>query len=126
MPVIWDVDTRALVRHLREVGALRGVVSTDGTPAERLIAEARALPTMAGQELASRVTCAKAYGWTEGSIDLAAPAGSSVGRGAGAELQARKIEGASSAQARARRKWWRTISESSKIFCGCWWITVAT
>ena len=56
MPVIWDLDTRALVRHLRDVGALRGIVSTDGTPAEKLIAEARALPTMAGQELASRVT----------------------------------------------------------------------
>ncbi len=62
------------------------------------------MPTMAGQELAGRVTCAKSYGWTEGSIDLAAPAGSSAGRGVGAELQARKIEGASSAQVRARRK----------------------
>jgi carbamoyl-phosphate synthase small subunit len=31
VPVIWDVDTRALVRHLRDVGALRGVVATDGT-----------------------------------------------------------------------------------------------
>ncbi|MGC1128858.1 MAG: glutamine-hydrolyzing carbamoyl-phosphate synthase small subunit, partial [Candidatus Acidiferrales bacterium] len=73
VPVIWDLDTRALVRHLRELGALRGVVSTDGTPAEKLIAEARALPAMAGQELASRVTSAKKYDWSSGSIDLAAP-----------------------------------------------------
>jgi carbamoyl-phosphate synthase small subunit len=73
VPVIWDLDTRALVRHLRSVGALRGVVATDGTPAEQLIAEARALPTMAGQELAGRVTTAKKYDWTRGSIDLAAP-----------------------------------------------------
>jgi carbamoyl-phosphate synthase small subunit len=73
VPVIWDLDTRALVRHLREVGALRGLVATDGTPAERLVAEARALPTMAGLELAGRVTCEKSYGWTQGSIDLAAP-----------------------------------------------------
>ena len=73
VPVIWDLDTRALVRHLRDVGALRGVVATDGTPAERLVAEARALPTMAGLELAGRVTCAKSYGWAQGSIDLAAP-----------------------------------------------------
>ena len=63
-------DTRALVRHLRDVGALRGVVATDGTPAESLLAEARALPTMAGLELASRVTCAKKYGWKQGSIEL--------------------------------------------------------
>ena len=73
VPVIWDLDTRALVRHLREVGALRGVVATDDTPAEKLIAEARALPTMAGLELASRVTCAKQYDWSGGSIDLAEP-----------------------------------------------------
>ncbi|MGH9691325.1 MAG: glutamine-hydrolyzing carbamoyl-phosphate synthase small subunit [Candidatus Acidiferrales bacterium] len=73
VPVVWDVDTRALVRHLREVGSLRGVVSTDGTPVEKLIEEARALPLMAGQELASRVTSAKAYSWATGSIDLAGP-----------------------------------------------------
>jgi carbamoyl-phosphate synthase small subunit len=79
VPVIWDLDTRALVRHLRDVGALRGVVSTDGTPAEKLVAEARALPTMAGQELASRVTSSKKYDWHKGSIDLAAPIGATSG-----------------------------------------------
>jgi carbamoyl-phosphate synthase small subunit len=73
VPVIWDIDTRALVRHLRDVGALRGILSTDGTATEQLIAEARAVPNMAGQELASRVTVAKKYDWTRGSIDLAAP-----------------------------------------------------
>jgi len=73
VPVIWDIDTRALVRHLRSAGAMRGVVSTDGTSAEKLISEARALPTMAGQELASRVTCVKEYDWSRTSIDLAAP-----------------------------------------------------
>jgi carbamoyl-phosphate synthase small subunit len=73
VPVIWEIDTRALVRHLREVGALRGIVATDGTPAEQLIANAQALPTMAGQELASRVTSPKVYNWSEGSIDLAEP-----------------------------------------------------
>jgi len=70
VPVIWDIDTRALVRHLRDAGALRGVVATDGSPADKLIAEARALPTMAGQELASRVSSAKKYDWAGGSIEL--------------------------------------------------------
>jgi carbamoyl-phosphate synthase small subunit len=79
VPVIWDLDTRALVRHLRDVGALRGIVATDGTPAEKLIEEARALPTMAGQELASRVTSSKRYEWSKGSIDLAASAGKGNG-----------------------------------------------
>ena len=70
VPVIWDLDTRALVRHLRTAGALRGVISTDGAAAEQLVAEARALPTMAGQELAGRVSCAKPYGWAKGSVDF--------------------------------------------------------
>ncbi len=75
VPAIWDLDTRALVRHIRQVGALRGILATDGTPADQLVAEARALPAMAGLELASRVTCAKPYSWTKRSIDLAkAPA----------------------------------------------------
>jgi carbamoyl-phosphate synthase small subunit len=72
--VISDIDTRALVLHLRKVGSLRGVLSTDDTPAEQLIAEARALPAMAGQELAGRVSTAKKYDWQKGSIELAAAA----------------------------------------------------
>ncbi|PYU54450.1 MAG: carbamoyl phosphate synthase small subunit [Acidobacteria bacterium] len=71
IPVIWDIDTRALVRHIRNVGALRGIVSTDGTPAEQLVFEAKKLPSMTGQELASRVTCGKPYGWDKGSIEVA-------------------------------------------------------
>ncbi|MDE3111113.1 MAG: glutamine-hydrolyzing carbamoyl-phosphate synthase small subunit, partial [Acidobacteriota bacterium] len=82
VPVIWDVDTRALVRHLRSVGALRGVISTDGTPAEQLIAEARALPSMAGQELAGRVTVAKSYDWTRGSLSLSTPLAAAAAAGA--------------------------------------------
>ena len=68
IPVIWDLDTRALVRHIRHVGALRGVVSTDGTPAEQLVREASAVPSMSGLELASRVSCEKPYHWDQGSI----------------------------------------------------------
>src|SRR5713101_4759665 len=70
VPVIWDVDTRALVRHIREVGALRGIVATDATPAEQCVSEARLLPSMTGQELASGVTCGASYAWDKGSIDL--------------------------------------------------------
>jgi carbamoyl-phosphate synthase small subunit len=81
IPVIWDIDTRALVRHLRTVGALRGVVCTDGTPAAQLIKEARALPTMAGLELASRVSCDAAYEWKRGSIELAAAMSAGFGGG---------------------------------------------
>ena len=75
VPVISDIDTRALVRHLRDVGALRGILATDETPVDQLISEARALPTMAGLELAGRVTTPKSYRWTQGSNSLAAPIG---------------------------------------------------
>jgi carbamoyl-phosphate synthase small subunit len=71
IPVIWDLDTRALVRHLRIRGAMRAVLATDGSDAEKLITEARALPAMAGLELASRVTSSKPYNWEQGSIELA-------------------------------------------------------
>jgi carbamoyl-phosphate synthase small subunit len=99
VPVIWDVDTRALVRHLRDVGALRGVVATDGTAEEKLIAEARALPTMAGLELASRVTSKKQYEWSRGSIDL--DAAQSAGAGAPAVGKATRVA-ASGAEPRYR------------------------
>jgi len=71
IPVIWDIDTRALVRHIRNAGAMRGIVSTDGTPAEQLVFEAKQLPSMAGQELAGRVSCTKPYGWDKGSVEVA-------------------------------------------------------
>jgi carbamoyl-phosphate synthase small subunit len=80
VPVIWDLDTRALVRHLRSAGVMRGLVSTDGTPAEALVKEARAIPTMVGLELASRVTCGSSYHWEKNSIELtAAPWQESMG-----------------------------------------------
>ncbi len=97
VPVIWDVDTRALVRHLRSVGALRGVLSTDDTPVEQLIAEARALPSMAGQELASRVSAAKSYEWTRGSIALAMPLAAAAAASAKGKSA---VSGASAARVR--------------------------
>jgi carbamoyl-phosphate synthase small subunit len=83
VPVIWDVDTRALVRHIRQAGALRGMVATDGTPEEQLVEEARALPSMAGQELAGRVSCKQAYEWKDGSTELGRTGGSLLAEGEG-------------------------------------------
>ena len=130
VPVIWDLDTRALVRHLRSVGALRGVVSTDGTPAEQLIAEARALPTMAGQELAGRVTTAEKYHWTKGSIDLAAPlAAAAAASAAGSTVKSADASRTERAREVSRKvrdiAWSPTISASSRIFCGFSSITIA-
>jgi carbamoyl-phosphate synthase small subunit len=90
IPAIWDIDTRALVRHIRNVGALRGIVSTDGTPADQLIFEAKQLPGMAGQELASRVSCGKSYHWEKGSIDLATAPWTQEMSEAGARTETRR------------------------------------
>lgn len=98
IPVIWDIDTRALVRHLRKAGALRGVVATDEKSGETLVAEARAIPPMAGQELASRVSCAKAFKWERGSIDLLARGGNTDAKASGTA----QIESAEAARKRYR------------------------
>ncbi len=64
VPVIAEIDTRALVRHLRTNGVMRGVVSTlDGANADALIAKARSIPRMDGTDLASVVTTAGVYEW---------------------------------------------------------------
>jgi carbamoyl-phosphate synthase small subunit len=65
IPVIDDVDTRSLVRHLRDRGAMRGVLSSVESQADKLIAKARGIPTMAGLDLATRVTTPKQYEWTK-------------------------------------------------------------
>jgi carbamoyl-phosphate synthase small subunit len=89
------------VRHLRNVGALRGVLSTDGASAEELIAAAKKLPTMAGQELASRVTSPKVYSWSKGSIQLAAPIAAAVGAGVGTGATGKRVVAKAVAAARS-------------------------
>jgi carbamoyl-phosphate synthase small subunit len=74
VPGIAGIDTRALVRRLREGGTKVGLLSTDGTPLDVLRARARELPGMAGCELISQVTCAAPYEFTEGLVDDAGAA----------------------------------------------------
>ncbi|MDO9067754.1 MAG: glutamine-hydrolyzing carbamoyl-phosphate synthase small subunit [Deltaproteobacteria bacterium] len=67
---IHGIDTRALTRHLRDNGAQNGIISTTDFDHASLIAKARAVPSMAGLDLASGVSCDKPYHWTEGLWDL--------------------------------------------------------
>ena len=53
---IRDVDTRALVTHIREHGAMNAVVSSDGTSVEELKAKLSEVPSMKGMELSSQVS----------------------------------------------------------------------
>lgn len=67
---IRDIDTRALTRHLRSRGAMRGIISTLTDNGEALVAKARAHESMAGADLATRVTCKAPYEFTEGLWEL--------------------------------------------------------
>jgi carbamoyl-phosphate synthase small subunit len=73
VPVISDIDSRALVRHLRKHGAMRGVISTTDLDEASLISKAKASPSMIGFDLASRVTTAARYEWHEPSRDIYRP-----------------------------------------------------
>jgi len=66
IPVVSDLDTRSLVRHIRSKGAMRGVLSATGKDPRKLVEKARSIPSMAGLDLASRVTTPAQYQWTEG------------------------------------------------------------
>ncbi len=65
IPVISEIDTRALVRKLRIGGVMRGALSSAGHSAEELIEMARKTPSMVGLELATRVSTPERYEWTQ-------------------------------------------------------------
>src|SRR6195256_2178337 len=66
VPVLAEIDTRCLVRHLRDNGVMRGVVSTIESDEAKLIAKARSLPKMDGTDLAKVVSTKRSYVWEVG------------------------------------------------------------
>jgi carbamoyl-phosphate synthase small subunit len=68
VPGVAGIDTRALVRRIRDHGFQNGVVSTDPARQEAgdLVAEARRAPVLDGRDLVAEVTCQAPYRWTEG------------------------------------------------------------
>jgi carbamoyl-phosphate synthase small subunit len=63
VPVISEIDTRALVRHLRTHGVMRGVISSIETDADALVAKARSIRKMDGTDLAKVVSTKSIYEW---------------------------------------------------------------
>jgi len=57
VPIVSDVDTRRLTRHIRERGAMRGVLAVGEEPSGEAKGVLRTSPSMEGLDLASRVTC---------------------------------------------------------------------
>jgi carbamoyl-phosphate synthase small subunit len=63
IPVAAEIDTRALVRHLRSRGVMRGILSAQGGDPKHLIERARQSPSMSGLDLATRVSTTSQYHW---------------------------------------------------------------
>ncbi len=61
---ISDVDTRALVRHIRDKGAMNAIISSETLDIDELKKKLTEVPSMAGLELSSKVTCTEAYAYT--------------------------------------------------------------
>jgi carbamoyl-phosphate synthase small subunit len=68
---IEGIDTRSLVRHLRDHGSQEGIISTLGGDPVAVVAKAKASPGLIGRDLVRNVTCAEPYDWNEGMWDLA-------------------------------------------------------
>ncbi len=58
---ICDLDTRALVRHIRQKGAMNAIISSDNTDEAELKRQLDAVPSMEGLELSSEVTCTEVH-----------------------------------------------------------------
>ena len=67
---IQGIDTRSLVRTLRDHGSQEGVISTLPVSAEELVAKAKAAPGMVGKDLVQAVSCSERYEWNQGMWKL--------------------------------------------------------
>ena len=62
---IEGIDTRALTKHLREVGAKKGVISTEDLNTKSLVKKAVESPGLVGRDLIKEVMCKKTYEWNK-------------------------------------------------------------
>jgi len=72
IPGIEGIDTRALTRHIRVRGAMKGILSTVEEDVATLVEKANAYPGLVGRDLVSQVTCSEPYHWTENLYDISA------------------------------------------------------
>ena len=80
IPGISDIDTRRLTRHIRDLGAMRGALTTEETSADELVDLARSSPSMVGLDLAKEVTTKSEYKWEVADLVARAEAGYAAGR----------------------------------------------
>jgi len=70
IPGIEGIDTRALVRHLRDHGSQEAVLSSVDLDAARLVRKAKETPSLVGRDLVKVVTTPEPYEWTQGPWKL--------------------------------------------------------
>ena len=63
VPILTEVDTRRLTRHLRSCGVMRGVIAAGTTPSAEALAALGGCPSMVGLDLASVVSTREPYAW---------------------------------------------------------------
>ncbi len=80
---ISGIDTRALVRRIREHGALKGILSTTDTNHESLVAKAKASPGLVGRDLVREVVPGESRTWNESLSRWATRAAPTVASAAG-------------------------------------------
>ncbi len=103
---IQGVDTRALVRHIRDKGAQTGIVSSIDLDPERLVEKARSAPSIVGRDLVKEVTCRNPI------IGPRAPGNWNGGTSAWSILPA--------------SRWLPTTSASNAISCATWSLQAVT
>lgn len=64
---VCEVDTRAIVRHIRDKGAMNVIISSEDKTIDELKEELSKVPSMEGLELSSKVTTSKPYEMNDGS-----------------------------------------------------------
>ena len=67
---IQGIDTRSLVRYLRDHGSQEGIISTLTDNVDELVAKAKSSPGMVGKDLVHQVSCDEAYDWNQGMWQL--------------------------------------------------------
>ena len=65
IPGIYGIDTRALTRKIRVVGAMNGGISTEILDEAELMEKVQAAPSMAGLNLVTGVTTSNVYEWSD-------------------------------------------------------------
>ena len=63
VPILEDVDTRRLTKHLRSAGVMRGILGQGEVPSPRVVAQLESCPSMEGLDLASVVSTEASYEW---------------------------------------------------------------